>query len=101
MNRDEYVEKLKSHIDRWNSEAAKLEERAKQAQASAKAGYAAQLEKFREQRNHAIDEMKRVQAASMDAWSQLARGADTALKSMQDAFEKARAGFDSKNKDKP
>ncbi|MBW8904693.1 MAG: hypothetical protein JF611_03290 [Betaproteobacteria bacterium] len=101
MNRDEYVEKLKSHIDRWSSEAAKLEERAKQAQADAKAGYAAQLEKFREQRNHAIDEMKRVQAASMDAWSQLARGADTALKSMQDAFEKARAGFDSKNKDKP
>ena len=101
MNRDEYVEKLKSHIDRWNSEAAKLEERAKQAQASAKAGYAAQLEKFREQRNHAIDEMKRVQAASMDAWSQLARGADTALKSMQDAFEKARAGFEGKNKDKP
>ena len=101
MNRDEYVEKLKTHIDRWNSEAAKLEERAKQAQASAKAGYAAQLEKFRQQRKHAIEEMKRVQAASMDAWSQLTRGADAAVKSMQEAFEKARAGFESKTKDKP
>jgi flagellar hook-basal body complex protein FliE len=101
MNRDEYVEKLKSHIDRWNGEAAKLEARAKQAQASAKAGYAAQLEKFREQRNHAIDEMKRVQAASVDAWSQLARGADAALKSMQEAFEKARASFESKKENKP
>ena len=100
MNRDEYVQKLKANIDRWNSEAAKLEERAKQAQASAKAGYAAQLEKFREQRNHAIDQMKRVQAASMDAWGQLAHGADAAVKSMQEAFEKARAGFESK-KDKP
>ena len=99
MNRDEYVQNLKAQIDRWNGEVAKLEARAKQAQASAKAQYAAQLEKFRQQRNHAVEEMKRIQTASVDAWSQLARGAEAALKSMQDAFEKARASFDSQRKE--
>ena len=96
MNRGAYVQNLKAQIDRWNGEVAKLEARAKEAQAGAKAGYDAQLAQFRKRSEHAIDEMKRVQAASIDAWSQLARGADAALKSMQDAFEKARASFDSK-----
>ena len=100
MKRDEYVQNLKAQIDRWNSEAAKLEARAKEAQASAKAQYTAQLDKFRQQREHAIGEMKRIQTASADAWSQLARGADAALKAMQDAFEKARASFDSPKKEK-
>ena len=96
INRDDYVQKLKMQIDRWNSEAAKLEAKAKAAQAGAQAEYAVQLDQFRKHRDEAMAEMRRVQAASMDAWKELASGADTALKSMQDAFEKARAGFDKK-----
>ena len=96
MNRDEYVANLKAQIDRWNSEAAKLEARATQMQASAKAQYAAQLDQFRKRRDDALNEMKRIQASSMDAWSELARGADAALKSMQDAFHQARASFHDK-----
>jgi hypothetical protein len=96
INRDDYVQKLKMQIDRWNGEAAKLEARAKAAQAGAQAEYATQLEQFRKQRDAAMAEMRRVQAASMDAWSELARGADAAVKSMQEAFDKARASFDKK-----
>ena len=96
INRDDYVQKLKMQIDRWNGEAAKLEAKAKAAQAGAQTEYAAQLEQFRKHRDAAMAEMRRVQAASGDAWSELTRGADAALKSMQDAFEKARAGFDRK-----
>jgi len=96
INRDDYVQKLKMQIDRWNGEAAKLEAKAKVAQAGAQAEYATQLEQFRKQRDAAMAEMRRVQAASMDAWSELTRGADAAVKSMQEAFEKARAGFDKK-----
>ena len=96
MNRDEYVEKLKAQIDLWNADMAKLEARAKLGQANLKTEYAAQLEQFRKRRDDAISEMKRIQGASMDAWGELARGADAALKNMQDAFEKARASFDKK-----
>ena len=98
MTRDEYVEKLKSQIDRWNGEAAKLEARAREAQMSAKARYEKQLEQFRRRRGDALKEVQRIQVASVDAWKELARGADAALKSMQEAFDKARASFDRKEK---
>ena len=96
MNRDEYVEKLKSQIDLWNADMAKLEARARQGQANLKIEYAAQLEQFRKRRDDAIGEMRRIQDASLDAWGELMRGADVALKNMQEAFEKARASFDKK-----
>ncbi len=96
MNRDEYVEKLKAQIDLWNADMAKLEARARQGQATLKTEYTAQLEQFRKRRDDAISEMRRLQSASMDAWKELARGADDALKNMQEAFDKARASFDKK-----
>lgn len=96
MNRDEYVEKLKAQIDRWNAEMAKLEAHAREGQANLKTEYAAQLEQFRKRHDDAISEMRRIQGASLDAWQELVRGADAALKSMQDAFGKARASFDKK-----
>jgi phage host-nuclease inhibitor protein Gam len=101
MNRDEYVEKLKAQIDHWNGEATKLEARAKQAKAGVKAEYAAQLKQFRKRRDDAIKEMRRIQAASMDAWSELMRTGDTMLKNMQDAFEKARGSFSADTRAKP
>jgi len=96
VNRDEYVQNFKARIDRWNAEAAKLEARAREAQASARAEYEKQLAQFRQRRDHAMKEMQRIQAASVDAWRELARGADAALKSMQEAFDKARTSFDRK-----
>ena len=96
INRDDYMQKLKGQIDRWNGEAAKWEAQAKKAQADAQAEVHRQLEQIRKHRDEAIAEMRRVQGASADAWSELARGADAALKGMQEAFDKARAGFDKK-----
>jgi len=96
MNRDEYVQKLKSQIDQWSAEAAKWEAKAKQAQAGMQAEYAKQLEQFRSRRDAALAEMKRLQGASADAWQDMMRGADAALKSMQEAFDRARQEFDKK-----
>jgi hypothetical protein len=85
MNRDEYVAKLKSQIDQWNAQAAKWEaQSAKQAQ------------EFRARRDEALKEIKRVQTSSMDAWRDMVQGTDAALKSMQEAFEKARREFQKK-----
>jgi hypothetical protein len=85
MNRDDYVAKLKAQIDEWNAQAAKWE-----------AGSAKQLEQFRAQRDAALAEVRRVQNASADAWRDMIRGADSALKSVQEAFDKARKQFDKK-----
>jgi lipid II:glycine glycyltransferase (peptidoglycan interpeptide bridge formation enzyme) len=96
MNRDEYVAKLKSQIDQWNAEAAKWEAKAKQAQAGMQAEYQRQLAQFRTQRDATMNEVRRVQNASADAWKDMIQGADAAFKSMQAAFEQARSEFQKK-----
>jgi lipid II:glycine glycyltransferase (peptidoglycan interpeptide bridge formation enzyme) len=96
ISRDEYVQKLKSQIDQWNAEAAKWEAKAKQAQAGMQADYAKQLEQYRGRRDAALAELRRLQSASADAWKDMMRGADAAMKSMQEAFDKARSKFEKK-----
>jgi multidrug resistance efflux pump len=91
--RDEYVEKLKGQLDQWNAEVAKWEAKARQAQAGARVGYEKQLEDLRRQRDQALEQMKRVQAATGDAWMDLVRGADDAWAKMREALEKARSQF--------
>jgi lipid II:glycine glycyltransferase (peptidoglycan interpeptide bridge formation enzyme) len=96
INRDEYVARLKSQLDQWNTEAAKWEGKAKDAQAGVKAEYARQLEQYGKRRDEALAELRRVQGASAEAWSTMMQGADAAFKSMREAFERARAKFDKK-----
>jgi lipid II:glycine glycyltransferase (peptidoglycan interpeptide bridge formation enzyme) len=96
LNRDEYVQKLKAQIDQWNAEAAHWEDKARQAQAGMKSEYERQLEQFRARSREAMDELRRLQGASTDAWSEMMRGADAAVRSMQEAFDRARKSFDKK-----
>jgi lipid II:glycine glycyltransferase (peptidoglycan interpeptide bridge formation enzyme) len=96
INRDEYVQKLKSQIDQWTAEGAKWEAKAKEAQAGMKGEYERQLEQFRARRDAAVAELRRVQNATADAWTEMMRGADAAMKSMQEAFDRTRQSFDRK-----
>lgn len=96
MNRDEYVQKLKAQIERWNTEAAQWQEKAAKAQAGMKAEYERQLQQFQAKREEAMAELRRVQHASLDAWTEMMRGADAAMQNMREAFEKARRSFDKK-----
>jgi tRNA uridine 5-carbamoylmethylation protein Kti12 len=91
--RDEYVEKLKAQLDQWNTEVAKWEGKAQKAQANARIEYDKQLKEVRRQRDQALEQMKKVQAATGDAWVDLVRGADDAWAKMRDALEKARSHF--------
>jgi uncharacterized coiled-coil DUF342 family protein len=98
MTRDEYVEKLKAQIDQWNAQVKAWEAKAKQAQGKLREDYGKQLESVRAQRDKVMDQLRLVQNASVDAWSELMRGADQAWKSMQEAFERARSHFDKSGK---
>jgi len=91
--RDEYVEKLKAQLDQWNTEVAKWEAKAQKAQAGARVEYEKQLKELRRQRDQALEQMKRVQAATGDAWVDLVRGADEAWAKMREALENARSHF--------
>jgi hypothetical protein len=91
--RDDYVNKLKGQLDQWNAEVAKWEAKAQQAQAGARAEYDKHLNDLRRQRDQALEQLKRVQAATGEAWVDLVRGADEAWAKMRAALEKARSHF--------
>jgi lipid II:glycine glycyltransferase (peptidoglycan interpeptide bridge formation enzyme) len=96
INRDEYVQKLKTQLDEWNAEAAKWEAKAREAQAHMKAEYDKQLATVNSRRDEALYQMKLLQGASADAWQDMMRGADEAWKNMHEAFSKARSHFEKK-----
>ena len=85
MNRDEYVRKLKEQIDQWSVQMAKWEVMSEEV----KNKYLQQLDEVQVRREEAMQELKRVQGASADAWTQMMSGADTAFKEMREAFERA------------
>ena len=96
MTRDEYVQKLKTQLDQWNSEITKWEEKTRSAQTKMKADYENQLKTFRSRRDEAMQQLRQVQAASGEAWMDMMRGADEAWARLRDAFTKARSHFDKK-----
>ena len=96
ISRDEYVNKLKTQIDHWNAEMAKWQAQAQNASKDYAERYAKQIEQFRAKRDEAMSELRRLQHASVDAWGDMMKGAESALKSWQEAFEKARRSFDRK-----
>ena len=96
INREEYVQKLKSQLDQWNAEAAQWEQKAKTAQTHMKAEYEKQLAAVNSRRDEALYQMKLLQSASLDAWQDMMRGTEEAWKNMHDAFNKARSHFEKK-----
>jgi phage shock protein A len=96
MTRDEYVQKLKTQIDQWNTEAARWEAQAKAAQGKAQEEFARQLAQVQGKREEMLYQMRLLQGASADAWTDLMKGADQAWKGMQESFERARSHFEKK-----
>ncbi|TMI19304.1 MAG: hypothetical protein E6H38_04080 [Betaproteobacteria bacterium] len=92
INREEYVQKLKHQIEQWNAQMAQWEATSRDA----KDRYLKQLEQFRDKRDAAMAELRRLQGASVDAWADMMKGTEAALKSMQEAFENARKKFERK-----
>jgi hypothetical protein len=96
ISRDEYVNKLKTHIDQWNAEMARWQAQAQEASKEYAERYAKQIEQLRAKRDEAMSELRRLQHASLDAWGDMVKGAEGALKTWQEAFEKARRNFEKK-----
>ena len=96
MTRDEYVQKLKTQIDKWNAEAGRWEAQMQAAQGKARQEYPKQLEQVKGEREKMLYQMKLLQNASADAWKDMMSGADQAWKSMQEAFDSARSHFGKK-----
>ena len=92
-NRDEYVEKMKAQLDQWNSQMAAWEAATRGATAEAKIELEKQIGIMKSRADDVLYRMELLKGASADAWQDVARGADEARRTMQDAFEKARHHF--------
>ena len=92
-NRDEYVAKLKAQLDQWNAEIAKWEAKARAAQAEMRLDAEKQLDAYRRQRDEAVEHMRKMQAASGEAWRDLMHGAEDAWAKVREAFERASSHF--------
>lgn len=92
-NRDEYVEKLKAQLDQWYSQMATWEAATRGTTAEAKIELEKQVGIMKSRADDLVYRMELLKGASADAWQEVARGADEARKTMQDAFEKARFHF--------
>jgi len=66
--REECIAKLKTQLDQWNAEMAKWESQAAQAQAGMRAEYEKQLAAIRRHQDQAREQLRKVQAASGEAW---------------------------------
>ncbi len=96
-DRDEYLEKFKARLDEWNADIDKLEIKAHEAQANAKAQYEKQLVTMREMRDDAQKKFSEMQKATDEAWDVMLRGTEKAWQTWASAFEKARSKFTSKS----
>ena len=92
-NRDEYVEKMKAQLEQWEKQMAIWEAAALEATADAKIELEKQVGIMKSRADDLVFRMELLKGASTDAWQEIARGADEARKTMQDAFEKARIHF--------
>ena len=91
--KDDYVNRMNSQLDAWNKQFQDWQEKTKQAQAGQRAEYERQLEMFRQRRDEAMEQLRKVQSASGDAWLEMMKGADQAWNSMREAYEKASERF--------
>jgi hypothetical protein len=91
--RNEYIEQLKENLDKWNTDLAKWEEKARGAKADMRIEYEMKLEALRKHREEATAKLKEMQASSGEAWKELKAGTDTAWTAVREAFDKAASHF--------
>ncbi len=87
--RDDYVERLKTQLDRWNAEIDGLEIRARNATAQAQAQYESHAETLRARCREAADQLERLRQSSEAAWKDIGAGLETAWADLGEAIRLA------------
>lgn len=95
--RDEYLQKFKEQLDKWNADIDKLETKAHEAQVDAQAHYHEQLESLRAMRDDAQKRYNEMQGAAADAWDVMVQGTEKAWEVWFETLENARSKFKPKD----
>ena len=74
--KDAYKQKLEAQLKEWDAQVKLLAAKMESAGADARLKYAQELEKLRATQHDAIEKMKELDAAGIDAWDKLRESAD-------------------------
>jgi chromosome segregation ATPase len=93
VNRDEFVEKLKSQLDEMNSDVDALEARLQSAEDGVKEKYQQQLAQAKTQRAAAEEKLHELRDAGEDAWEQVKEEAEHAWKAFDNSVKYFKSHF--------
>ena len=99
--RDEYVAKLKTQLDAWDTELDKLEVKAGKAKKNAKVKYAKEMKELKVKRDKMKTEINNIINASEDGWEDFKDKAGDAWSALKGGFIKAREAFQKDDEKKP
>lgn len=77
-DRKAYIDKLAAQLKQWDAEIEKLEAKAQQAKAEARAEFNQRIEELRRKKTSAQNKLE-IKQASEAAWEELKAGADQVL----------------------
>ncbi|HAD04007.1 MAG: hypothetical protein A2091_04030 [Desulfuromonadales bacterium GWD2_61_12] len=92
-SRDEYVRKLQTKLEEWNSDIDALSARASEVATEVKHEYNEQIEVLKTKQAEARQKIEELQKAGENAWVDLKAGIELAKTAMGEAIDSARARF--------
>ncbi len=92
--RDEYVAKLKTKLDEWNSEIGALEAKAEQVRSDVREQYRKQIEEAKNRRDELQDRLAELKQSGDAAWDDLKSGMDLAWDALTSAVKSAKSEFE-------
>jgi outer membrane murein-binding lipoprotein Lpp len=91
--REEYIRKMQSKLEEWNSEIDTLSTKAAKVTTDVKSEYSEQIEALKEKQANARQKIEELQHAGESAWGDLKSGIDLAWTAMGEAIDSARSRF--------
>jgi predicted nucleic acid-binding Zn-ribbon protein len=91
--RDEYIHKLQTKLEEWNSEIDKLSARAGKVSADARKELHEQIDSLKIKHSTTHQKIEEIQHAGEGAWKDMKSGVELALTAMGEAIDSARSRF--------
>ncbi|MGF1553940.1 MAG: hypothetical protein ACFBWO_15780 [Paracoccaceae bacterium] len=89
MDRDQFVEQMKTQLDQWNSKIAETEAWMQEKQGEARQEHERQLREMRENRDRAQQQLEDAQKASYESFKEMQTGFMEGWKAIADGCQRA------------
>ena len=96
MTRDQFIQKLKTDLNRWSEQIDAWEGALDEADGRLRARLQPHLDAWRDQRSLTEHRLREMQLSSGAAWEDTARRVDRAWHDLADAYHRAREEFESR-----